>query len=142
MHADPVSMAQPSRPKRPARPARSLSASASRSFRIRAGDPLHSALMSDRALPLTDDSPAETGVDDSTRPAPVAGRAEGTFPTRVAAIDIGSNAIRFIATEFTGPSASTVLDQVRAPVRLGHDVFLTGRLTDTAMTAAVEALTG
>jgi len=65
---------------------------------------------------------------------------EGTFPTRVAAIDIGSNAMRFLAAEFIAPAHYTVLEQVRTPVRLGHDVFLTGRLTDAAMTAALDAL--
>jgi exopolyphosphatase/guanosine-5'-triphosphate,3'-diphosphate pyrophosphatase len=62
------------------------------------------------------------------------------FPARVAGIDIGSNAIRFIASEFLQPSHYIVLEQVRTPVRLGHDVFLTGRLTEAAMAAGVEAL--
>ena len=62
------------------------------------------------------------------------------FPVRVAATDIGSNAIRFLATEFTSDSHFQVLDQLRVPVRLGHDVFLTGRLTEDAMAAAIEAL--
>jgi exopolyphosphatase / guanosine-5'-triphosphate,3'-diphosphate pyrophosphatase len=67
-------------------------------------------------------------------------RSDGGFPTRVAAIDIGSNAIRFLATEFPGPASSQVLHQVRTPVRLGHDVFLTGRLTESGIGAAIEAL--
>jgi exopolyphosphatase/guanosine-5'-triphosphate,3'-diphosphate pyrophosphatase len=62
------------------------------------------------------------------------------FPTRVAAVDIGSNAIRFLATEFLQPSHYIVLEQVRTPVRLGNDVFLTGRLTESAMAAGVDAL--
>lgn len=62
-----------------------------------------------------------------------------SFPVRIAAIDTGSNAIRFVAAEFTSPTEWTVLDSERAPVRLGHQVFLDGRLTRTTMTAAVDA---
>jgi exopolyphosphatase/guanosine-5'-triphosphate,3'-diphosphate pyrophosphatase len=65
---------------------------------------------------------------------------DGAFPTRVAAIDIGSNAMRFLAAEFIAPAHYSVLEQTRTPVRLGHDVFLTGRLTDGAMNAAIDAL--
>lgn len=61
------------------------------------------------------------------------------FPIRFAATDVGSNAIRFLAAEFTDHSTYEVLDQIRVPVRLGHDVFLTGKLTDDAIEAAVEA---
>lgn len=62
------------------------------------------------------------------------------FPVRAGAVDVGSNAIRFLAAEFSAPAKYSVLDQIRTPVRLGHDVFLTGRLTPEAMDAAVEAL--
>jgi exopolyphosphatase/guanosine-5'-triphosphate,3'-diphosphate pyrophosphatase len=65
---------------------------------------------------------------------------DGAFPTRVAAIDVGSNAMRFLAAEFIAPAHYSVLEQTRTPVRLGHDVFLTGRLTDAAMNAAIDAL--
>lgn len=63
-----------------------------------------------------------------------------SFPLRVGSIDMGSNAIRFMAAEFAAPLRYTVLDQIRSPVRLGHDVFLTGRLAPDAMAAALEAL--
>lgn len=62
------------------------------------------------------------------------------FPLRVGAIDIGSNAIRFLAAEFSQPAGYAALEQVRTPVRLGHDVFLTGRLAESAVDAAVAAL--
>ena len=62
------------------------------------------------------------------------------FPVRVAATDIGSNAIRFLASEFASEGHFEVLEQLRVPVRLGHDVFLTGKLTDDAMDAAIDAL--
>jgi len=65
-----------------------------------------------------------------------------SFPLRVAAIDIGSNAIRFIAAEFTQPGRYAILDQKRSPVRLGHDVFLTGTLTPEAIAAAAQVLAG
>ncbi|MGH7573688.1 MAG: HD domain-containing protein [Longimicrobiales bacterium] len=65
---------------------------------------------------------------------------DSAFPLRVGAIDIGSNAIRFLAAEFQQPSQYVALEQVRTPVRLGHDVFLTGRLAPSAVDAAVGAL--
>ena len=64
---------------------------------------------------------------------------EVTFPLRVAAVDVGSNAIRFHAAEFADPATWTVLESERASVRLGHDVFLTGKLTRDAMDGAVAA---
>lgn len=62
------------------------------------------------------------------------------FPLRVAALDVGSNAIRFRAAEFASATESTVLAEERFPIRLGHDVFLTGRLAPQAVDAAVEAI--
>lgn len=67
-------------------------------------------------------------------------RGEVAWPLRVAAIDVGSNAIRYKAAEFTSPRAFTVLDEERAPVRLGHGVFLSGRLVPSAVEAAIAAL--
>lgn len=65
-----------------------------------------------------------------------------TFPVRAASVDMGSNAIRFLAAEFSDPLAFRVLDEERVPIRLGHDVFLSGRLAQAAMDAAVIALQG
>ena len=65
---------------------------------------------------------------------------ELAFPVRVACIDVGSNALRFLAAEFTSADQFRVVEQQRAAVRLGHDVFLTGRLTESAMAAAESAL--
>lgn len=62
------------------------------------------------------------------------------FPLRVAAVDMGSNAIRFQAAEFSSPQRWTVLASERRAVRLGHGVFLSGRLAPQAMDAAVAAL--
>ena len=62
-----------------------------------------------------------------------------TFPLRVACVDTGSNAIRFMAAEFTDPETYTDLAFERAPVRLGHGVFLDGHLHEDAMERAVAA---
>ncbi|MCG6963412.1 MAG: Ppx/GppA family phosphatase [Acidobacteria bacterium] len=74
-------------------------------------------------------------------PAPALQDAAGevTFPLLVAAVDAGSNAIRFVVAEFASTRAYTVLEQERAPVRLGHGVFLNGRLSESAMDEAVSA---
>lgn len=64
------------------------------------------------------------------------------FPLRVAAVDVGSNAIRFLAADFRALGEYDVLEEERVPVRLGHDVFLSGKLTPEAIDAAVEAIRG
>ncbi len=61
------------------------------------------------------------------------------FPLRVGCVDAGSNAIRFLMAEFTSPTEFSTLFYERVPVRLGHQVFLTGRLPAAAMDSAVEA---
>jgi len=63
------------------------------------------------------------------------------FPFRAASVDIGSNAIRFLAVEFHHASSYDVLEQIRTPVRLGHEAFQKGRLAEPEMAAAIEALT-
>ncbi len=62
------------------------------------------------------------------------------FPIRVACVDMGSNAIRFLAAEFSDEVTYDVLAAQRCPVRLGHSVFLSGVLDQQAMDAAVQAL--
>ncbi|HVN30701.1 MAG TPA: Ppx/GppA phosphatase family protein [Thermoanaerobaculaceae bacterium] len=66
---------------------------------------------------------------------------ELTFPVRVACIDVGSNALRFVAAEFSAPDRYLTIEQERAAVRLGHDVFMTGHLTGGGINRAVAALT-
>lgn len=61
------------------------------------------------------------------------------FPFRVGCVDTGSNAIRFLAAEFSGPGDYEILHYQRVPVRLGHQVFLTGRLAESTMEAAEDA---
>ena len=55
------------------------------------------------------------------------------FPLRVGAIDIGSNAIRLLAAEFSDETHWVELDNKRLPIRMGHSAFLTGRLEDGSM---------
>ncbi len=62
------------------------------------------------------------------------------FPLRVACVDMGSNAIRFLAAEFSEEGDFTTLAAERRPVRLGHSVFLSGVLDSLAMDEAVAAL--
>jgi exopolyphosphatase/guanosine-5'-triphosphate,3'-diphosphate pyrophosphatase len=59
---------------------------------------------------------------------------------RVAAIDIGSNAIRFSAAEFLDRTRRIELQYQRVPVRLGHSAFLTGTLAPESIDAAIQAL--
>jgi exopolyphosphatase / guanosine-5'-triphosphate,3'-diphosphate pyrophosphatase len=66
---------------------------------------------------------------------------------RFAAIDIGTNAMRLRVVEadrpgtlLTSSTAWVELCSLRAPVRLGREVFLTGALTAGAISAATEAL--
>ena len=62
------------------------------------------------------------------------------FPLRVAAVDVGSNAIRFVAAEFLDSSERVELETHRVPVRLGHSAYLTGLLDPENIDVAVEAL--
>jgi exopolyphosphatase/guanosine-5'-triphosphate,3'-diphosphate pyrophosphatase len=58
-----------------------------------------------------------------------------------AAIDVGSNASRLLVAEAEEPSTIRYVESMRAPVRLGHAVFLTGRLDPHSIEQCVEALT-
>ncbi len=72
----------------------------------------------------------------STKDAPTA----VSLPLRVGAIDLGSNAIRLLAVEVDEHGRESVLAADRIAVRLGHGVFVSGRLAGEAMDAAVTAL--
>jgi exopolyphosphatase/guanosine-5'-triphosphate,3'-diphosphate pyrophosphatase len=67
------------------------------------------------------------------------GEVAGGFPFRVACVDTGSNAIRFLVAQFSAPDQFHPLAYQRVPVRLGHQVFLTGQLAPATMNGAVEA---
>jgi exopolyphosphatase/guanosine-5'-triphosphate,3'-diphosphate pyrophosphatase len=49
---------------------------------------------------------------------------------KIAAIDIGSNAIRFYVVETGGASPYRVVENLREPIRLGGDVFLSGKIRE------------
>jgi len=49
---------------------------------------------------------------------------------RIAAIDVGSNAIRFYMVETGADAPYRVLENVREPIRLGGDVFLKGTIRE------------
>ena len=68
------------------------------------------------------------------------GSGETAFPLRVGAIDLGSNAIRYTALEIDENFRQTPLAADRIAVRLGHGVFVSGKLVPEAMDAAVAAL--
>lgn len=72
---------------------------------------------------------------DQTNPDPAPG-----FPLRVGVVDMGSNAIRLLASEFIAPSTYTELYTERVPVRLGHTVYQTGHLDPKAMESAVKTM--
>jgi exopolyphosphatase/guanosine-5'-triphosphate,3'-diphosphate pyrophosphatase len=57
----------------------------------------------------------------------------------IAAIDIGSNAIRLVIATVDATGQYQVVHNAREPVRLGHDVFATGRISDITMKAALAA---
>lgn len=61
------------------------------------------------------------------------------FPACLAAIDLGSNAIRFVAAEFKNDTRYRVIEQIRLPVRLGRDVFDRGELSREVLDATVAA---
>lgn len=62
------------------------------------------------------------------------------WPLRVGCIDIGSNAMRCVAVEARGPHAIETILQERAPIRLGHSVFLDGSIDSTTLDEAVRVL--
>lgn len=59
---------------------------------------------------------------------------------RVGAIDIGSNALRFLAVEYGSDQAPRAIRQEREPLRLGHDVFTAGTISPVTLAAAVRAI--
>jgi exopolyphosphatase/guanosine-5'-triphosphate,3'-diphosphate pyrophosphatase len=60
------------------------------------------------------------------------------MPT-LAAIDVGSNAIRLLIGNVDGDRRVTVLESVRDPVRLGADVFTKGIISEETVERAAEA---
>lgn len=59
---------------------------------------------------------------------------------RFASIDVGSNASRLRIVEAVAPNDVRELESIRVPVRLGHEVFLTGKLDPATIDKCVEAM--
>jgi exopolyphosphatase / guanosine-5'-triphosphate,3'-diphosphate pyrophosphatase len=57
-----------------------------------------------------------------------------------AVTDIGSNALRFQLASIEQPGSYRIIEQDRRPIRLGREVFRTGKLSRPAVEAALEAL--
>jgi exopolyphosphatase/guanosine-5'-triphosphate,3'-diphosphate pyrophosphatase len=57
-----------------------------------------------------------------------------------AAADVGSNALRFQLAEVDEPGSYRIIEQEREPIRLGHQVFQTGLLSDESIQSALQAL--
>jgi len=57
----------------------------------------------------------------------------------IAAIDVGSNAIRLAIANVDAAGHYQIIHSAREPVRLGQDVFATGRISDVTRKAALEA---
>lgn len=60
------------------------------------------------------------------------------MPT-LAAIDVGSNAIRLLIGKVDGEKNVQVLENIREPVRLGGDVFTKGTISEATIEKAAEA---
>jgi len=64
---------------------------------------------------------------------------------KIAAVDIGSNAIRLFVAEVFYEAGKIELDKIshtRIPIRLGEDVFTFGRISETKETQLTQVLTG
>lgn len=67
----------------------------------------------------------------------------GSIPgERIAAIDVGSNAIRFVVAEVVSPTTWAEIESARVPVRLGTAAFHTGELDPRKIEEAVAAFAG
>jgi len=58
----------------------------------------------------------------------------------VGVIDIGSNSLRMVVAQVFPDGRTEVLERALRPVRLGHSTFVTGRLSQDAMNAAITIL--
>ena len=57
----------------------------------------------------------------------------------IAAIDVGSNAIRMIVSRLNAEGRLETLENLRLPVRLGQDAFTSGQFSEQTMQMAVDA---
>jgi len=66
--------------------------------------------------------------------------AEKGAPKPLAVIDIGANSVRMVVAQVGADRRIEVLERTQRAVRLGHDTFVTGRLSQRAMSAAIAIL--
>ena len=59
--------------------------------------------------------------------------------TALAAIDIGTNAVRLVISDVDANLESRVVQSVREPVRLGREVFIEGAIREDTIGRAVDA---
>jgi exopolyphosphatase/guanosine-5'-triphosphate,3'-diphosphate pyrophosphatase len=57
-----------------------------------------------------------------------------------AVIDIGSNSVRMVVAQIGAQGEITNLEQTRRAVRLGHDTFISGRLSQASMNVVISIL--
>ncbi len=57
----------------------------------------------------------------------------------IAAIDVGSNAIRMVVSRLNANGGLESIENLRLPVRLGQDAFTTGQFSEQTMQMAVDA---
>ena len=60
-------------------------------------------------------------------------------PIQLAAIDAGSNAFRLMIARIRSTEEWEIVESVRAPVRLGHPVFTTGKFDARTLREATAA---
>jgi len=58
---------------------------------------------------------------------------------KLAAIDTGSNAVRMAIGDFSSSPQGVVLEVIRIPVRLGHEVFSRGSINDSTANRLIQA---
>jgi exopolyphosphatase / guanosine-5'-triphosphate,3'-diphosphate pyrophosphatase len=85
------------------------------------------------------DSQTERGAP-GTATRPGASSPTATSPSRLAAIDIGSNSIRLVVAEVRPGGEYSRLDDERESTRLGRTLDTTGQLDAAAMDASIAAL--
>ena len=62
------------------------------------------------------------------------------MPETAAVIDIGSGAVRMVVAEFGAQTPIRRLENLSQPVRLGRDVFTSGRISAPVMRETIEIL--
>jgi exopolyphosphatase/guanosine-5'-triphosphate,3'-diphosphate pyrophosphatase len=71
--------------------------------------------------------------------ADIARRVKNMHMPTIAAIDVGTNAMRLVIGSITPDHRIELLENIREPVRLGKDVFAKGSLSEETIERAIEA---